>query len=171
MGAPWFNATSQTLDEALQKARTNHHTGGPTLRTSASLLDDHYVDTPFLYSAVLVRRELVTNLGFDTGYRGNSWREETDFFLRAYASGARVVRSCGTFSYLARRYPGGHSRSMLRYEYWVARNEVRFLWRNRSILAACEPDWKGVPIEVAKSILPRWGAIAKFRIKAIRGKR
>ena len=46
---------------------------------------------PFLHSIALIRRSLIEQVGFDDWYRGNGWREETDFYLTAASQGATVL--------------------------------------------------------------------------------
>jgi hypothetical protein len=46
-----------------------------SVRTSAPIA------APFVHSIALIRRDLFDVVSFDTWYEGNSWREETDFYL------------------------------------------------------------------------------------------
>jgi glycosyltransferase involved in cell wall biosynthesis len=48
------------------------------------------VPAPFVHSIALIRRDVFANVSFDTWYQGNSWREETDFYLAANSIGARA---------------------------------------------------------------------------------
>ena len=45
---------------------------------------------PFCHACALVKKEIFNNIQFDTSYRGNAFREETDFFTRASASGRSI---------------------------------------------------------------------------------
>lgn len=45
---------------------------------------------PFCHACALVKKEIFDNLQFDTSYKGNAFREETDFFTRASASGRSI---------------------------------------------------------------------------------
>jgi glycosyltransferase involved in cell wall biosynthesis len=92
--------------------------------------------TPLLPATALVHRPLVERLRFDEGYRGNAYREETDFFLRALASGARCVLTPRTYFWEERRYDGGQARGRAAEEYWTLRNNLRFLRRHAEWLRA-----------------------------------
>ncbi|HEY4954662.1 MAG TPA: glycosyltransferase family 2 protein, partial [Gemmatimonadaceae bacterium] len=46
------------------------------------------IPAPFVHSIALIKSEVFNNSSFDTWYAGNSWREETDFYLAANARGA-----------------------------------------------------------------------------------
>jgi GT2 family glycosyltransferase len=94
------------------------------------------VETPLLPAPALVRRSVVREVGFDPGYGGNAYREETDFFLRATYAGARCLLTPETYFWEVGRFTGGQPRTVLRAEWWTARNNWRFLRRHRAWLAA-----------------------------------
>jgi GT2 family glycosyltransferase len=94
------------------------------------------LETPLLPATALVRRDLVTRLGFDEGFGGTGYREETDFFLRAAAAGARLVLTQRTCFSEQARWGGGQARGQLATEYWALRNNARFLRRHGRTLAA-----------------------------------
>ncbi len=91
--------------------------------------------TPLIPAPALVRRALALELRFDEGFRGNAYREETDFFLRATRAGARCLLTPRTFFWEPGRWPGGQSRSRLAGELWTVRNNWRFLRRHGGWLA------------------------------------
>ena len=64
---------------------------------------------------------------FDEQYGGNAWREETAFFIEAVRHGFVCMLTGVTFSYQIEQWKGGARRPRLRYEYWVMRNNGRFL--------------------------------------------
>jgi GT2 family glycosyltransferase len=92
--------------------------------------------TPLLQAPVLVRRDVFDHLRFDGGYRGNAYREETDFFLRATYAGFRCLLTPRTCFWEAGRFPGGQPRTPVRSEWWTVRNNWRFLRRHRRWLRA-----------------------------------
>ncbi len=49
------------------------------------------VRAPYLHAVALIRRSLLTQIGFDARYKGNAFREETDFYLGAAAAGASLL--------------------------------------------------------------------------------
>ncbi len=93
---------------------------------------------PWLHTLALIRKELVLRERFDPKYRGNAFREETDFYLRAYRHGAKLylVDAPPAFHYKGRRNSAGGQhgnvsfQSFLIYEHWVARNNYYFLQKN-----------------------------------------
>jgi len=50
---------------------------------------DRPLEVPFVHAAFLVSKTLAERILFDESYTGNCYREETDFLIRARASGAR----------------------------------------------------------------------------------
>lgn len=80
---------------------------------------------PYLHSIALIRRSLFDRLAFDTWYEGNSWREETDFYLAANSSGAKVYFTPNAVCYHLRGpicATGGQRINRLWFEYLVWRN-------------------------------------------------
>lgn len=83
------------------------------------------VPAPFLHSIALIRRSLFERVSFDTWYAGNSWREETDFYLAANESGARVYFTPNAVCYHLRGpicAAGGHRINRVKFEYLAWRN-------------------------------------------------
>lgn len=80
---------------------------------------------PFLHSIALIRRSLLEDVSFDTWYSGNSWREETDFYLAANARGAKVYFTPNAVCYHLRGpicASGGQRINRLKFEYLAWRN-------------------------------------------------
>jgi len=95
-------------------------------------------EVPFLHSVALMPREVVISVGFDAEYyRGNQYREETDFYVRALARGYRLVWDNDAVCYHHRGGPfekGGQRCSRLSFLVWTIVNTHLFLVKNRSIL-------------------------------------
>lgn len=84
---------------------------------------------PYLHSIALIDRSLFDRVSFDTWYAGNAWREETDFYLAANASGAKVYFTPNAVCYHLRGpicASGGQRINRLRFEYLAWRN-TRYL--------------------------------------------
>lgn len=84
---------------------------------------------PYLHSIALIKRSVFDRLSFDTWYAGNSWREETDFYLAANSSGAKVYFTPNAVCYHLRGpicASGGQRINRLKFEYLVWRN-TRYL--------------------------------------------
>ncbi|MBA2707618.1 MAG: glycosyltransferase family 2 protein [Gemmatimonadaceae bacterium] len=87
------------------------------------------VRAPFLHSIALIRRKVFDDVSFDRWYTGNSWREETDFYLGANAMGAVVYFTPNAVCYHLRGpicSTGGQRVNRLRFEYLAWRN-TRYL--------------------------------------------
>lgn len=87
------------------------------------------VRAPFLHSIALIRRTVFDDVSFDRWYTGNSWREETDFYLGANATGAVVYFTPNAVCYHLRGplcSTGGQRVNRLRFEYLAWRN-TRYL--------------------------------------------
>lgn len=115
----------------------NHYTIETDVRPSKP------ISLPWLHALALLRKDLVLEYGFDTNYRGNAFREETDFFLRVSHQGQKllIVPAPPAFHYKGPLNLGGGQHrerptlgAFLWYEYWVARNNYYFLKKNASIL-------------------------------------
>jgi glycosyltransferase involved in cell wall biosynthesis len=115
-----------------------------SLRTHFECRAGGPIEAAFVHAAFLTRRELAARLLFDEGYRGNCYREETDFLIRAKASGARIFFEPRAAQVnLPRSSSGGGAhggasasfvRKKLRYFSDVLWNNARFLKKNRKAL-------------------------------------
>lgn len=91
---------------------------------------------PFLHSIALIRREIFDKVKFDAWYAGNSWREETDFYLAAAAAGAKVYFTPSTVCFHLRgpiSAVGGQRVNRLWFEYLA--------WRNTRYLVSKHWPW------------------------------
>ncbi len=83
------------------------------------------VEAPFVHSIALIRRRIFEQVSFDAWYAGNSWREETDFYLAAGAAGAKIFFTPDTVCYHLRgpiSAVGGQRVNRIWFEYLVWRN-------------------------------------------------
>ena len=87
------------------------------------------VPAPYIHSIALIKREVFAKVKFDTWYSGNSWREETDFYLAANAAGAKAFFTGSTVCFHLRgpiSAVGGQRVNRLWFEYLAWRN-TRYL--------------------------------------------
>ncbi len=94
------------------------------------------VPAPYLHSIALIRRDIFHKVKFDAWYAGNSWREETDFYLAAGAAGARIYFTPGTVCFHLRgpiSAVGGQRVNRLWFEYLA--------WRNTHYLVTKHWPW------------------------------
>lgn len=96
------------------------------------------IPVPWLHALSLVSRDTVLRVGFDVRFRGNAYREETDFYVRAWDEGQRLAMVPAP---PALHYKGRLNASRLREasrllwtEYWVLRNNYYFLEKNQGAL-------------------------------------
>lgn len=52
---------------------------------------DELIEVPFCAACALVKTEIAKKILFDTKYKGNGYREETDFYTRITANGGRIL--------------------------------------------------------------------------------
>ncbi len=127
VGTPWFNLTGgQNPDEFIRRAPRRR--GGPALDRPGFFPVADWEPSLWFTVNALFRRTVFDAVAFDRGYRGNHYREDTDLLVSAARAGYRVVVTSLAYTYLRVRVGGGVERgSRLRYEYWVLRNNWRFL--------------------------------------------
>lgn len=135
VGAPFLGTLDGERPEA-RADRLRQMAKKPTLDDVGAFPAGGWAETPWLCGHALVRRCVLERVSFDPGYRGNHWREETDFYVRAARAGFRVVLTGDTYSWCPERIGGGISKSPLWYEYWALRNHLRFLVRHRHWLVS-----------------------------------
>jgi len=131
--------TDQTEAEAKQLADRNKE---PVfVRIPFEAYFERFVDAPrevyTLHSNVLMKRSVFQKVKYDPLYGGSAFREETDFFLRAYDAGFHLWLIPDTWSFHLRNTSannsGGSRKSRLVYEYHVWKNTIRLFTKNRKI--------------------------------------
>jgi GT2 family glycosyltransferase len=134
VGAPMVHVgPEETRDDAVRRARAER---GPRTLDDVAGFPERATLTPLIPAPALVRRRLVALLRFDERYRGNGYREETDFFLRAAGAGARCLLTPRTYFWEEGRFAGGQWRGRAAEEFWCLRNNLRFLRRHAGWLVA-----------------------------------
>ena len=95
------------------------------------------VPAPYLHSIALIKLSVFDDASFDTWYAGNSWREETDFYLAANARGARAFFTPDTVCFHLRGpicASGGQRINRLVFEYHAWRNTRHLVSKHWSYL-------------------------------------
>lgn len=121
-----------------------------------AMVGNHHVDTkydvgvPLLDACALMRREVLTKISFDPGYRGNGWREETDFQISALEAGFRLVHCPHAIGFhspsgVGKACGGSRNRSRLNYELWVVRNNTRMLKKHWGFFRSSQCALKVAP--------------------------
>jgi GT2 family glycosyltransferase len=128
-GAPMVRPLpDERLEEATDRAR-RRLSGSGGLDAIAGFPAEPEM-TPLLPAPSLVHRRVFGSVAFDEGFRGNAYREETDFFVRAVRAGFRCLLTPRTYFWQAGRWPGGNHAGPIRDEVWRVRNNWRFLRRH-----------------------------------------
>lgn len=134
VAAPWLNVDPSEYGEALA-AGQSAPVSTIDFHTYVGSFPPYPVESPFLCALSLVNRRVFEAVRYDESFRGASFREETDFYLRATAQGFRCVLTPTTASCQVRRWTGGTRRQHWRYEASVVLSNWRFLRRHRLALA------------------------------------
>ena len=134
VGSPWLLVRDGDVEHALAQAQAQA-VEKPGLDTPSNF-PVRTVETPFFPALALVRRDVFDEIRFDEGYGGNSFREETDFFVSAARAGFKVVMTPETYSYQLKTWDGGAHSMRLGYELWSIRNTARFVLRHGRWLRA-----------------------------------
>lgn len=129
VGAPMLHPRpGQSVADAWRMAR--RRALGPNGLDGLAGVPHRTLATPLVPAPALVARSVALTVRFDESYRGNAYREETDFFVRAARAGAMCVLTPGTFFWEPRRWPGGHRRNRIAHEWWTLVNNARFMARH-----------------------------------------
>jgi glycosyltransferase involved in cell wall biosynthesis len=115
-------------------------------------LEDNIINPPFLHSNVLVRRRVYESVLYDSCYKGNSFREDLDFFLNCLNKGFKMVLTNQTSCYHIKSNTnkrGGARMKRLIYEYYVWKNTVYCFYKNRKIFK----DKLGIKFPLLYSLL------------------
>lgn len=134
VGAPLLHKRSS--DEDIQQVAASAPRAERPSMEDVGTFPIHTIETPFIPARALVRRSVFDRVRFYEGFPVNGYREETDFFVQAVRAGFRSIFTPSTFCYQVGTWSGGqHHSSSLRYEYWVLRNNWRFLKRHHRWLS------------------------------------
>lgn len=127
VSAPWVHVgASESREQALERLKACS-VERLTLRSTQSTFPSQPLATPFLVGLVLIRRAIFEDLEYDEGYRVNGWREETAVFVAAARRGHRCLLTPRTASFQLGQWSGGQRTKPWTYEWWVWRNNWRFL--------------------------------------------
>jgi len=100
-------------------------------------LENDIINPPFLHSNVLVKRRVYEKVLYDPWYKGNSFREDLDFFLNCLDKGFKMVLTNKTSCYHIKsniNKKGGARLQRLVYEYFVWKNTLYCFYKNRKVL-------------------------------------
>ena len=129
----------QTNAEALTIANKDHQSVLVTIPFEQYF--ERYIDKPLrvpaLHSNVLIKRSVFDQVQYDPSFEGNAFREETDFFLRAYDAGFQLWLIPDTVMYHLKNTlvnnTGGSRKKRLIYEWQVWKNTWKFFIKNKTL--------------------------------------
>jgi GT2 family glycosyltransferase len=107
-----------------------------TLHTGIETPEDQ--EQPLLPAPMLGRADVFRKIRYDDQYRGNAYREESDFQLSALEAGYKLVYCphAMTFNVQPENDRGGvHATWGLRRATWTLRNDWRFLQKHRELVS------------------------------------
>jgi glycosyltransferase involved in cell wall biosynthesis len=101
------------------------------------------VEVPFVHACFLAKKEIYLDFEYDTNFRGNGFREETDPQVMALEHGRKIMFTPSTTCYHLPRSMafGGGQRSMgkIAYSFWRTRNDLYFLKKHHLFLSKKYP--------------------------------
>jgi GT2 family glycosyltransferase len=135
-----FRAERESRAEAI--ARTDRISGPPvnkrTLMVQVDMNTEGDQEQSLLPAPMLGRTDVFHKVRFDDSYRGNAWREESDFQLSAREAGYKLVYCPHTISFnieIENDRGGVHATWGFKRLRWQIRNNWRFVQKHRAIIA------------------------------------
>jgi glycosyltransferase involved in cell wall biosynthesis len=123
-------------------ARSDRITGASIIRKMIGVRVDiaspSDIIQPLLPAPMLGRTDVFRKIGFDPEYRGNAWREESDFQLSARESGLRLAYCPHAISFnmvIENDRGGVHSSGGMRRLRWIIKNNWRFINKHAETIA------------------------------------
>jgi hypothetical protein len=124
------------------------------------------METYMLPGVMLMKSEMIKLAHYDTNYKVNGWKEETDFQLALNNKKKKLVFCPFVLAYhlpkLDKKQGGNRSANRLKYEYWVIINNLRFAKKNRQFLRSLkiyQPFFAALYWTVY-----RWGKLVESRL-------
>lgn len=106
-----------------------------TLETNFQYSVVQPISVPIVQASALVKTDVAKRIKFDPSYIGNSYREETDFFLRSFLEGSKIMYDSRAVQInLPRKKAkgGSHSSGKIKWYYYTVVNNHRFMNKNWS---------------------------------------
>jgi GT2 family glycosyltransferase len=135
-----FRGERESVAEAI--ARTDRIPGPAvnprTLMVSVDMKTAGDQEQPLLPAPMLGQADVFRKVLFDVSYRGNAWREESDFQLSARAAGYKLVYCPHAISFniqIENDRGGVHATWGLTRLAWQVRNNWRFVQKHRRMIA------------------------------------
>ena len=134
-------------EQALERANLNRRPlfNEWLMDFNSHAITERDLESPLLYATMLIRREVFDHVRYHEPFGGQStWREESDFQLKALACNYRLVFCPHAVTYHYSRASQSFGKNRLKatavYAYRVYRNNLMFLQRNQGYLRANYPN-------------------------------
>lgn len=113
------------------------------LRFEFDCVADKVLEVPVCHASFLIETRQAARLDFDRVYRGNAYREETDFLLRSRALGQQIFLDTRAVqvNLPAAQATGGARKRFWRTEYFIMANTWLLIKRNQLIIRQLSPDF------------------------------
>lgn len=95
-------------------------------------------EVPFVHACFLAKKEIYSEITYDTNFPGNGYREETDPQISALKTGKKIIYTPNAFCYHLPRSmtsTGGQRMNVLLYSFWTIKNNIYFLKKHYFFLA------------------------------------
>lgn len=97
------------------------------------------ISVPYIHSNPLIRRGVFDSVLYDDRYKGNSFREELDFYLGCLRKGVKIIATSKTTCFhlkSPRKNNSGCQMPRYKYEFYVWVNTLKCFWKNRDMFKA-----------------------------------
>lgn len=131
---------------------------------------DHVLPVAVCHACFLIETRQAALLDFDDHYKGNRYREETDFLLRYRALGHHIFFDSRAVqvNLPAAMATGGSRKSFWKTEYFIMANTLLMLKRNRAVIRRLSPGFSA-PLAMAALLAQRIeGVIRRNRARGIK---
>lgn len=104
----------------------------------ASAPSQDAIEVPFIHACAMIRRKVFESIQYDPVFKGNAYREETDFYLRAIKNDFKILfcpnALCIHLPREVHKLGGAMAQGIWNHKYWALRNNYLFLRRHYEFL-------------------------------------
>lgn len=142
-GVHFYRLPQEDLIDAIDRFKSNARVGKLintwTIMLNKDVLVSRDEPVPFTHGLIVTKKSILERFPVDSGFSsGNGFREESDFQLRAFAHGEKIVMVADAYAIGLNRKEvptGGQRVSRLKRFYWTIYYNHQFLLRHWPVLA------------------------------------